>query len=87
MEAAYRSTSVDLARQVTENRLAFARRAVMITVDDDALTGYINRHERLTGKEVDNTRFDAGFWGDGPIVRTHNESKAKRTMLRKRGRV
>lgn len=87
MESAWRATQVDMARQAAENRLAWSRRAVVLCTDDDALTGYINRHERLSSKEVDGTRFDAGFWGDGPITRTHCGAKAKRTMIRKRGRV
>lgn len=55
--------------------------------DDSAICGIINRHEFYTSAEVDNSRYDCGFWGDSPLVRSHCGSKAKRTMIRKRGRV
>jgi hypothetical protein len=56
--------------------------------DDTAICGIVNRHEFYTSHEVDNARYDCGFWGSRKhSYRTHCGSKAKQTMLRKRGRV
>jgi hypothetical protein len=56
--------------------------------DDEAICGIVNRHEFYTSHEVDNARYDAGFWGSRKhSYRTHCSAKAKQTMIRKRGRV
>lgn len=55
--------------------------------DDDSICGIVNRHEFYKAHEADNARFDCGFWGDHPVRRSHCGAKAKRTMIRKRGRV
>lgn len=45
--------------------------------DAAAVVGRVNRHEFYTSNEADNARYDCGFWGGHPMVRTKCQAKKK----------
>lgn len=71
MLAAYGETQLSLARQ--------ERNMQVIKEAEESPTGIMNRSHFYHSVEVDNARFDGGFWGATRKggIRAHNESKKK----------